>query len=61
MERGIVKLDSSEGNGKHWVCYKKINNVLHYFDSFGNLRPPFKLSQYFGNSTVYKLQEISKL
>lgn len=32
-----------------WVRYKKINNV----ESFGNLRPPFELSQYFGNSTVY--------
>lgn len=24
----------------HWVCYKKVDDTVYYFDSFGHLRPP---------------------
>lgn len=52
-ESAIVNLDSSFGNGTHWVCYKKVKDIVYYFDSFGNLKPPRELLQYFGNCDIY--------
>lgn len=49
-ETAIVNLDSSSGTGTHWVCYRKRQNRVVYFDSFGNLRPPAELVNYFGPS-----------
>lgn len=49
-ETGIVNLDSIHGSGTHWVCYRKQKNVINYFDSFGNLRPPYQLVSYFKTS-----------
>lgn len=46
-ETGIVNLDSTSGTGTHWVCYKKLFDIVYYFDSFGNLPPPQELSKYF--------------
>ena len=46
-ETGIVNLDNSDGSGTHWVCYKKLNTNVYYFDSFGNLPPPKELQLYF--------------
>lgn len=48
-ESAIVNLDKTSGPGTHWVCYKKINNNVYYFDSFGNLPPPNELKIYFRN------------
>jgi len=53
-ESAIVNLDSSYGNGTHWVCYRKMNNNVYYFDSFGNLRPPPELVRYFGERVNVK-------
>lgn len=50
QEKGIINLDSINGPGTHWTAYKKTNNVIIYFDSFGNLRPPKELMQYFNSS-----------
>lgn len=50
-ENAIVNLDSERGSGTHWVCYKKRGNVVNYFDSFGNLRPPKELLNYFGTDS----------
>lgn len=47
-ENAIVNLDNSHGLGTHWVAYKKRGSSVHYFDSFGNLRPPIELLRYFG-------------
>lgn len=47
-ETAIVNLDDKDGPGTHWVAYKKINNEIIYFDSFGNLQPPQDLMKYFG-------------
>lgn len=47
-ESAVVNLDDTSGPGTHWVCYKKRNNRVHYFDSYGNLRPPAELTRYFG-------------
>ena len=39
-ERGIVNLDDNQGPGKHWVCYKNLeNDFAEYFDSFGLVMP----------------------
>lgn len=46
-ETGIVNLDNADGPGTHWVCYKKLQNTVYYFDSFGNLPPPQELMYYF--------------
>lgn len=53
-ECAIVNLDDINGNGTHWVTYiKKGNNIL-YYDSFGNLPPPYELIRYFGNNCDIK-------
>lgn len=46
-ECGIVNLDNKEGEGTHWVAYKKVGALVDYFDSFGDLQPPVELKQYF--------------
>lgn len=46
-EAGVLNLDSNDGMGTHWVGYRKIKNIVIYFDSFGNLPPPLELIQYF--------------
>lgn len=46
-ETAIVNLDNTTGDGTHWVCYKKLQNTVYYFDSFGNLSPPQELLHYF--------------
>jgi len=48
-ESAIVNLDDANGPGTHWVCYKKLNDNVFYFDSLGNLPPPKELIQYFGD------------
>lgn len=47
FENGIVNLDDSINKGTHWVAYKKHGNIIHYFDSYGNLPPPKELLTYF--------------
>lgn len=39
-ETAVINLDEESGPGTHWVAYSKKNNIVFYFDSFGNLRPP---------------------
>lgn len=48
-ESAIVNLDDENGSGTHWVAYRKQNNVINYYDSFGNLNPTKELLKYFGN------------
>lgn len=48
-ETAIVNLDTSKGEGTHWVAYSKRRNLINYFDSYGNLRPPKELVKYFGS------------
>lgn len=53
-ESAIINLDSSNGSGTHWVGYKKEDNRVTYFDSFGNLPPCPELIKYFkiGNPNI---------
>lgn len=46
-ECGIVNLDSEDGEGTHWVAYKRNFDQIFYFDSYGNLPPPLELIEYF--------------
>jgi len=39
VESAIVNLDTENDAGTHWVAYKKIENQVEYYDSFGNLPP----------------------
>ena len=39
-ECGIINLDSIEGQGIHWVCYRNIDKqMVEYFDPFGLIMP----------------------
>lgn len=51
-ECGIINLDSSRGEGTHWVAYKKHNRDVTYFDSFGHLPPPVELLHYLRGCNV---------
>lgn len=45
-ESAIVNLDSLKNLGTHWVAFRKCGPVVCYFDSYGNLKPPYKLEKY---------------
>ena len=53
-ECAIVNLDSlkGEGLGTHWVSYRKVGSIVHYYDSFG-VSPPAELERYFINSVIF--------
>ena len=39
-ECGIINLDTIEGEGTHWVCYRNIDtHMTEYFDPFGLIMP----------------------
>lgn len=46
-ESGIINLDSRDGVGTHWTAYKKNQDHISYYDSFGNLKPPREVMKYF--------------
>ena len=48
------------GPGTHWVCYRNIDNIVDYFDSFGLIMPNEAL-RYFntsGKRIFYSMDEI---
>ena len=51
-ESSVVNLDDEKNSGTHWVAYKKLGNNVIYFDSFGNLRPPKELVNYFKDKKI---------
>lgn len=52
-ECGVVNLDEIEGDGTHWVAYRKTRDKVVYFDSFGNLNPPKEIVRYFKKCKIY--------
>ena len=47
-ECAIVNLQGEhEGIGTHWVAFRKDENTVNYFDSYGDLKPPKELIKYF--------------
>ena len=53
-ETAIINLDDKNNIGSNWTCFAKINNRVNYFDSFGNLKPPKELVNYFGHGSIIK-------
>lgn len=51
-ECAVLNLDLNKNRGTHWVAYKKNGNVVKYFDSFGNLKPPVELIRYLGRIKI---------
>lgn len=49
-ECAILNLDDKEGDGTHWVAFKKRGNEVSYFNSFGALPPPRELVKYLGKN-----------
>lgn len=61
LESGIINLDNSSGPGTHWVAYYKNNKYAHYFDSFGNLKPPLEVVKYLDvNKLMYNYNNQQK-
>ena len=60
-ECGIINLDSIEGEGTHWVCYRNIDKQMaEYFDPFG-LIMPHEIRHYLtksGKKVIYSQDEI---
>ena len=60
-ECGIINLDSIEGEGTHWVCYRNIDKqMVEYFDPFG-LIMPHEIHHYLatsGKEVIYSQDEI---
>ena len=57
-ECGIINLDSIEGQGTHWVCYRNIDkHMVEYFDPFGLVMPHENLEKklYF-HKMKYKIE-----
>lgn len=46
IESGIINLDTHSGPGTHWTAYKKVGNVVDYFDPIGDLPPPLEFEKY---------------
>lgn len=55
VETGVINLDDQDGPGTHWTAYKKFPNLVIYFDSYGNLKPPAKAIQYFQSNGACKI------
>lgn len=51
-ECAVINLSRQNEPGTHWTCYRKSNNIVHYFDSYGDLAPPLELQKYFNGCTV---------
>ena len=58
-ECGILNLDSSDGNGTHWVAWFKKNNKKYYFDSYG-LQPPSELINYLKSPIFYNTEQVQQ-
>ncbi len=56
-ENFILNLDTNAGNGSHWVGVHRVNEVVEYFDSFGNLKPPSELVKYLRNCKIFYNQK----
>ena len=54
MKCGILNLDDTSGNGKHWVAWYADNGKNYYFDSYG-IQPPTELKRYL-SSPIFIMQ-----
>ena len=58
----IVNLDDSLGKGTHWISYKKINDKIFYFDSYGVANIPDIIKNQYPNHkficNIYRIQSM---
>ena len=58
-ECGILNLDSSSGNGTHWVMWFKNGKDKFYFDSYG-VRSPSELTAYLKSPIFYNSERVQQ-
>ena len=58
-ECGILNLDSSSGDGTHWVMWFKQGKDKFYFDSYG-VQPPSELIAYLKSSIFYNSERVQQ-
>ena len=56
-ECGILNLDSSSGDGTHWVMWFKNGKDKFYFDSYG-VQPPSELIFYLKSPIFYNSERV---
>ena len=59
-ECGILNLDSSSGDGTHWVMWFKKGNDKFYFDSYG-VQPPSELISYLKSPIFYNSERVQQI
>ena len=58
-ECGIWNLDSSSGDGTHWVMWFKKGNDMFHFDSYG-VQPPSELIAYLKSPIFYNSERVQQ-
>ena len=58
-ECGILTLDSSSGDGTHWVMWFKTGQDKFYFDSYG-VQPPSELMTYLKSPIFYNSERVQQ-
>ena len=58
-ECGILNLDSSSGDGTHWVMWLKKDKEKLYFDSYG-VQPPDELIAYVKSPILYNSERVQQ-
>lgn len=59
-ESAIINYDLSYKNGTHWAAYRKIENLVYFFDSYG-LPPPDEFKEYCKGCVIfYNTQRFQK-
>ena len=58
-EFGILNLDSSSGDGTHWVMWFKKGNDKFYFDSYG-VQPSSELIAYLKSPIFYNSERVQQ-
>ena len=58
-ECGILNLDSSSGDGTHWVMWFKKDKEKFYFDSYG-VQPPSELTAYLKSPIFYNSEGVQE-
>ena len=58
-ECGILNLDSSSGDGTHWVMWFKKGKDKYYFDCYG-VQPPSELIVYLKSPIFYNRERVQQ-
>ena len=64
-ESTIINLEDHENSGSHWVSFKRIDNKIFYFDSYGiPFIPDIIKNQYLKHKSIcniYRIQSIDSI